>query len=448
MKKITALILTILIFIPAMSGLKLSAVSFQPNFVVNSEYAYLVSLDTGDVIYEKNSDVRTPPASLTKIMTAILVLENIEDLENTMITAPAVIFDELYGQNASTADFRHYEVASAKDLMYGMMLQSACEAASILGYYIGGDSVENFVAMMNDKAKEIGALDTHFSNAHGLYAEDQYTTARDMAIITQYAMKLPMFMEISCTTGYDIPPSNKHAESRYVTHTNIMLDKRRGGEYYYEYAKGIKTGTLDEAGRCLVSTASKDGSNYLLVTLKAPLKDEEGNAKRYELIGARNLYNWAFENFEQTRLLSPDEEIGEVAVEFSDGNNYVLVKPSAEYSTLWDKSVDLSTIERKISLAETVTAPVRKGAKLGTMELNFAGGNLITVDLVAVNDVERSELKYNLALAKEFFKTGWFKLAIGILIGLIVLYLVIYIVLTKKNRRRRKIKRVNRRKQF
>mgnify|MGYP003505664339 CR=1 FL=1 len=445
MKK-CSLFIVIALIVSIISTLPAGAVSFTPNKEIYSEAAYLVNLDTGITIYEKNADKQEYPASLTKIMTAILVLENVPDIDNTMITAPGYLFDELYKTGASTADFRPNETASAKDLMYGMILQSACEAASILADYVGKGNMANFVQMMNDKAKEIGATSTHFANPHGLFDANQYTTARDMAKITEYAMKLSKFSEIANTTSYTIGTSNKHSATRTISHTNIMLDKAKGGEYYYPYAKGIKTGTLDESGRCLVSTASKNGYNYLLVTLHAPLKDAEGKDKFYNYTDAITLYDWAFSYFKSTNILTTDEEIAEVPVKFSSGNDYVLVSPSDDFSTLWPTTLDFSSVQRVVNLEKDVVAPVKKGAKLGTIELKLSGETLATVDLIAKDNVERSDLEYNLNIAKQFTSSAWFKTAIGVIILLIVLYIIFYITVTRK--KRRKNKRVNKKRRF
>ena len=445
MKKCSILISLMLIFSMA-SSIHTNAVSFTPKDQVYSEAAYLENLDTGIVIYEKNADKQEYPASLTKIMTAILVLEKVPDIDNTMITAPGYVFDELYKSGASTADFRPYETASCKDLMYGMILQSACEAASILADYVGGGSVPNFITMMNEKAKSLGATHTNFTNPHGLFDPNQYTTARDMAIITKYALSLSKFSEIADTTTYTIGPSNKHTEPRTISHTNIMLDKVKGGEYYYQYVKGIKTGTLDESGRCLVTTASKDGYNYLLVTLNAPMKDEQGNNKFYNFIDTKALYQWAFQYFKYVPIITSTEEIDEVPVQYSNGNDYVLVRPAEDFSTLWPSTLDMSTVQRVIKLDENVIAPVKAGQKLGTIELKLSGESIATMDLVAKDDVERSALKYNLHLAKQFTDSIWFKIAIAVVILLIILYLVLHF--KSKNKKRRRIKTVNKKRQF
>lgn len=442
MKKISLMLAAVMIM-SLVSQLSVSALTFTPNTTIYSEAAYLINTDTGTLIYEKNSKEKMYPASLTKIMTAILVLENIDDLENTQIEAPSYIFDELYGLGASTADFRPYETATADELMYGLMLQSACEAGSILADYVGG-SVENFVLMMNDKAKELGCTNTNFVNAHGLHDPNQYTTAEDMAKIMAYAQTVPNFEKIAGTYSFEIGASNKHTEPRTVYNTNKMLLK--SSDYYYEPIKAGKTGTTDEAGRCLATTASLDGYNYLLVVMGGPLLDEEGNTFQSAFVDSKTLYEWAFTYFKPTTLLSTTEEMGEVAVNYSDGNEFVIVYPAEEYSALWPTSIDATAIERKTILPESIDAPVVRGQKVGTLELKCSGETLATVDLLAGSDVERSAWKYNLEVAKNFLKSPWLIAALVIIGVLIVGYIVIYITVNRK--KRRAMKRINKRRKF
>ncbi|MFA5659370.1 MAG: serine hydrolase, partial [Oscillospiraceae bacterium] len=302
-----------------------SAVSFVPPETVYSEAVYMVNLDItdengyGTVVFKQNENKLMSPASLTKIMTALLVLEHFEGneqaLKSTYISAPSTAFDELYLQDASTADFRIGEEASYSDLLYGLMLQSACEAANIIAYNLGKDnSMADFVRQMNEKAEELGATNTHFTNPHGLYSESQRTSARDLAIITQYAInKYPILLEIASTQNYDLEATNKHSSTRTVVNTNYMMSPTNGGDlYYYPYVKGIKTGTLDEAGRCLITTAEKNGFTYLLVTLNAPLKDENGNKIFYNFIDHKTLYEWAFSTLSYEKILTNGEEVAEV----------------------------------------------------------------------------------------------------------------------------------------
>ena len=428
-------------------GLKASAVTFTPNFVVESDAAYLVNLDKNMVLYEKNADKRCYPASLTKIMTAILVLENIPDLDNTYIEAPLVVFDELYMTGASTCDYSRGEVASANDLMHAMLMASACEAAGTLAYYVGGESIPNFVDMMNAKAEEIGCTGTHFVNPHGLFDADQYTTARDIGLITQYAISnYPKFMEIAGTVEYELSPTNKHINGweNPIYHTNNML--KPASEFYYAYAKGIKTGTLDESGRNLVTMASKDGNNYMLVTLGAPMYLEDGSKANYQYTDHKNIYEWAFNTFEYKKLLKNEEAVAEVLVKFGQEKDHVSISPKNEFSMLWPNTYDENNISREIVKDDEVQAPVKKGDKLGTMTLKLSGETLFTTDLVANEDVEISMLDYNIDLAKKFTKSSMFKIAAGAAVLLVVAYVIIYVSATKKKKRR--IKRVNKSRRF
>ncbi len=451
MKKLAMLIAAV-IMVTVIMPLKSYAVTFTPGFKVESEAAYLVNLDKDIVVYEKNSLKKMYPASLTKIMTAIIVLDNVKDLDNTYFEAPLVVFDDLYGQGASAVGYSRGEVASVTDLMYSMMMYSACESAGILAYHVGGESIPNFIDMMNQKAQELGCTGTNFTNPHGLYDDDQYTNARDMAIITQYAIdNYPKFMEFACTTEYTMKATNYQQEGwATIYHTNKMLSS--SSEYYYQYARGIKTGTLDESGRNLITSARKDGNNYLLVTLGGPMYDDEGNAVFDHFIDHKNIYEWAFNTFEFKTVLSSTQEITEVPVKYGEEKDYVILVPSGEYATLWPNTLDVSTLKADI-LTEgfldengQIMAPVKKGQKLGTYSLSLSGEVLCTVDLVANQDITLSETQYNLDKAKAFLGSFWFKLAIGIAIVLIILYIVIYIKINSKKKRR--MKRVRNKRKF
>lgn len=451
MKKISMLLAAFMI-LTIISPLKSYAVTFSPSFKVESEAAYLVNLDKNIVVYEKNSTKKMYPASLTKIMTAIIVLDNVKDLDNTYYEAPLVVFDDLYGKGASAVGYSRGEQASVSELMYSLLMYSACESAGILAYHVGGESIPNFVDMMNQKAQDLGCTGTHFTNPHGLYDDDQYTNARDMAVITQYAINTyPKFMEIACTTEHTMKATN-YQEDGWATiyHTNKMLNP--SSEYYYEYARGIKTGTLDESGRNLISTARKDGNNYLLVTMGGPMYDEDGNAVYKHFIDQKNIYEWAFNTFEYKTLLNTNEEITEVPVKYGEEKDYVILVPSEEYTTLWPNTLDKSTIKTEINTDGfldddgRIMAPIEKGQKLGTFSMSIAGEQLCKVDLVANESISMSQKDYNIDKAKAFISSFWFKLAIVVALVLIVLYIILYISVTKKKRRR--VKKVRSKRRF
>lgn len=444
MKKMLSIVICV-VFTAVILTFNVSAVTFTPDFEVYSEAAYLVGLDTGDVVYSKNADEQLVPASLTKIMTAAILLEQFQDdisvLSTTYVCGTSECFDELYLTGASTADIQIGEMVSYKDLLYALMLRSACEAANIIAYNVAG-SLEAFVDMMNEKAEELGCENTHFTNAHGLFYENHYTTAHDMAIITQYVMSLPMFTEIACTESYTMEATAYH-EERTIIHTNYMMSKTNGGDYYYEYVKGIKTGTLDEAGRCLVSLAYKDGYSYLLVTLNAPMYDDNGNTVYYNFIDHKNIYEWAFDNLVYTEIVTGTEEKAEVAVEYGDGQDYVIVVPAETFSMMWNTNISTSSIHEVITLSSDVVAPVSAGDVLGTLELQYSGETLAVIDLVSETDLGRSESAETLAIMQSFIGSDQFyKAAMYSAIFFLVytvLIIVLKIIVRRVNKKRVKV---------
>lgn len=431
---------TIFSYIPA------SAVTFTPNFTVSSEAAVLINLDKDIIVYEKNPTKKMYPASLTKIMTAIVVLDHVKDLDNTEYEAPLVVFDDLYGKNPSAVGYSRGEIITANDLMYSMLMYSACESAGILAYNVGGESIPNFIDMMNAKAEEIGCTGTHFVNPHGLYDDDQYTNARDMALIAKYAVdNYPKFVEIATTTEYTLHATNYHEEGWLtIHHTNAMT---QNGEFYYEPVRGLKTGTLDESGRNLISMATKDGNNYLLVTMCAPMYNEDGTKANDQYTDQENIYEWAFNTFSYEKILSKTEEITEIPVKLGDNAEHVLLVPSEDFYTLWPNTLDRADLKAEINTDGyldadgAVIAPVEKGQVFGTYTLSLSGEVICTAELVAKDPVALSQLDYNIMKAKAFIGSFWFKAAAAAAAVLIALYITVYILATRK--RRRKMKKIS-----
>lgn len=453
MKKLSVIVAVIMLFTVLLPlDIKTSALTFTPNFTVNSEVAVLINLDKDIVVYEKNPTKKVYPASLTKIMTAMVVLDNVKDLDNTTFEAPLVVFDELYGMGASAVGYSRGEVATVTDLMYSMLIYSACESAGILAYNVGGESIPNFINMMNEKAAAIGCTGTNFVNPHGLHDPEQYTNARDMALIAKYAVEnYPKLVEIACTQKYVMKATNYQADGwATIYHTNKMLST--GSDFYYQYARGLKTGTLDESGRNLCSMARKDGNNYLLVTMGAPMKDAEGNKANGQYEDHKNIYEWAFNNFSYEKIVSNTQEITEIPVLLGQDSDHVLLVPAEEFSTLWPSTLDTSNLKVEINTSEftdengSVMAPVEKGQKLGTYTLSLSGEVLCSMDLIAKDSVELSQLDYNIMKAKAFLNSSWFKLAAVIAGVLIVAYVVIYIAATSK--RKKKMKKVKGKRRF
>lgn len=416
---------------------------FDPNTdKIYSEAVYMVNTDTGDVVYKKNESKKMYPASTTKIMTCIIALEHLsEGSLSKKVEVPYDCFNDFY-EDPNYSDPSNAAIEplqdnlTYKDCLYALMLPSACEAANILAYNIGGGSITKFIGMMNEKAKELGCTGTNFVNAHGLHNDNNYTTAEDLYKMTKYAYdKFPLFKKITSTYEYEMPKNDANP-SGYSIYSTISL-LRPGSVYEYEYAYGTKTGTTDEAGRCLVS-AAKNQYNYILVTLGAPVKDKNGEYYDdwYSMVDALNLYKWAFTNFEMATVVNKDEQITEVKVEMGESATHVILTPESDYTALMPKSVKESGVQKVFKAYESVQAPVKKGDILGVMDVKFKGETIATMNLVANNNVARSDVEYYIEKAKDEFDKPWFKVSA---VGIVVLLICFIVTRTIENSKRRKL---------
>lgn len=282
----------------------ISNFDFGCNVKTKSETVLLVNLDTGVTVYSKNADVKRYPASLTKIMTYIVVAENVSDFtQKVKIKASVLKPLEGTGSSQSAVSDNIGKSFTIEQLLKCLMISSGNDAALVLADYVGGEGgVTHFVQMMNDKAKKLKCKNTHFVNPHGLHDPNHYTTAEDIYKIASYALMLPEFSDITNTISYTIGDT-------YYSSTNHLIDSTT--EYYYQYAKGIKTGTTDQAGRCLVTQAVADGYSYMAVLMKAPYNEEQGIDEYYNMEDAAALFRWAFQNIELKEIVSRETPVCE-----------------------------------------------------------------------------------------------------------------------------------------
>ncbi len=248
-----------------------------------SPYAVLVDLESGNVLAEQNSAERMYPASLTKIMTALIAIEETEDMEQTT-TLPSDIFPSLYEENASLAGFQPGETVTWKDLLYGVMLPSGAECCLTFARQIAG-SEGAFVDLMNKKAEELGMNDTHFANATGLQDKKHYSTVRDIAVLLRYALENDTFRQVFTARRYSVPPTVYHSEG--FTFYNTMFQAMDNAGISDDDILGGKTGYTEKAGLCLASLAEINDREYILVTAKA---DGNHYTEPYHVIDAENVY--------------------------------------------------------------------------------------------------------------------------------------------------------------
>lgn len=398
---------------------------------VKATAALLVDLNGDVVLYEKNAGERRYPASITKVMTALLVLEAVDSGKLSLtqeITASETALMNLdsYG---SSADIKPGEIMTVKDLLYCMLLVSANESCNILAEAVDG-SVDAFVAHMNRRAEELGCEDTHFTNTHGLHNPDHYTTAWDIYLLAREAIKNDTLMALCNTLSYDVPATNM-SESRELHTTNSLISNWKILGYLYEGASGIKTGTTDEAGHCLVSSASRQGRTMICVVLGC-----EGSGDTVESFSeTARLYDYGFDNFSLRTVLREDDLIQEVPVSLSKENSAVVVHPAQDTMAILPNDVNPEDLERTVTLrSETAMAPITAGDVLGEITLSYEGRACATVDLLAQYDVTASRfltVKYHVI---QFFHKTVVQVIL-IVLAVLVIALIVWLKVLRPRRR-------------
>lgn len=314
-----AIVAAALLFIPTVSAQALSA-----------EHAILLDAQSGRVLYEKDADSRSLIASTTKIMTGLVVCEQCNVLDRVEIMPEAV------GIEGSSMYLKAGEVLTVQELLYGLLLQSGNDAAVALAIYCGG-TVEGFAEMMNDKARTLGLKNTHFENPNGLDSENHYSTARDLAVLTEYAMENPIFAKTVSTKTVTVG-------NRVLTNHNKLL-------WRYDGAEGVKTGFTRAAGRILVSSAQRNGRRLIAVTINAP-DDWNDHAK---------LLDEGFQRFTMTTMAQKGQVIAQTEV-LGGRDETVNLIAAADFA--YPLAED-ETARMILAGPGFVYAPVEKGAKAG-----------------------------------------------------------------------------------
>ena len=413
----------------AIAGLSTIAPAFadyDPGFDVDAESVYLINLDTGKVIYEKDADKKIYPASTTKIMTALLALENIPDLDAPQVELKLYIQNALSGTGASLAGILRGESFSPRELLYASMLPSGNEAAMMLGDYVGDGSLDYFAEMMNERAAELGAANTHFVNASGMHDDDHYTTAYDMYLITKAALENETFRQI-VSTRYYYAGEDQNGNPLHWNTTNFLISP--GSTYYYPYATGVKTGTTDEAGRCLVSTAEKNGYHYLMVMMGAPQYDSNGEKLEENMVFKQSIYDWAFGSFSNKTLIEKDLGVGEVPLKLArGGKDYLLIKSGEVFTDLLPNEIEASSITLELDLPAVVNAPVKEGEQVGTIRLMLAGEEIGSVPAVAAEQADASLIATLIDKFKRLFRSFLAKFIVVFVALSIIAYITVTIL--------------------
>ncbi|MBQ8001999.1 MAG: D-alanyl-D-alanine carboxypeptidase [Clostridia bacterium] len=390
----------------------------------------LIDADTGEVLYGKNENEKMYPASTTKIMVALLALENLELDESVTATNSAI---SLLPPGHTNIGILNGETLTVRQLLYGLMLASAGDAANVLGERISG-SVDEFVKLMNKRALELGMKNTNYMNASGAHDPLHYTTASDMALLARKAMENEVFREIVKTDAYIIPPTEQYTEERRCLNTNHLVSKKKSSKYFYKYATGIKTGFTNDAKRCLVASAEKNGITLITVVLGADVVEMQ----MMDFVDTTNLFEYGFANYKRPNVVSQGSIIAQSPIKSAKGENRVLLEAGASLSKLIAIDEELGEITHTETINKNIKAPISRGDVLGEAEYFVDSVSVGKIPLVATKDYAFDPIKNILGVIAAIFTSPWLYLPF-------VLFFVALVIIRQYNYNKRRKQRAEER---
>ena len=354
--------------------------------------AVLMTQDKGEVIFEKDPDSIRYPASMTKILTVLLGLMFVDDLEETITVSETAVN---VPEDSSTMHLKVGEEIRFIDVLYGTMLVSANDGANVIAEVVSGD-VDRFVAMMNETAASLGCQNTHFVNPHGYHDDNHYSTARDMAIIAREAMKNETFREIARTVTYQIPRTNMQRARTLTTKSDYMLpgSEESPNKYYYEYATGIKTGSHSRSGWCFAGSASKDGVDLVSIVMYTGKRNRWNDTiklmnygfSQYMSVTPADLYNMNPITIETSNYSTSDTNRGKIKLLCKPlEGSATIVATKSDIKRMADNLTDLVFIQYD----RDFQAPIEAGEQIGTMTYFPERGDPVVYALTAGRSVEQ-----------------------------------------------------------
>ena len=349
---------------------------------IGCKAAYVAEPTTGKIIYEKNAHEKMYPASTTKILTALVVMEKCGLTDTAVVSQNAL---DLVPEGYSNAQLKSGEELSISDLLYALLIPSANEAANVLAEHVSG-SVEAFAELCNNRAKELGCETLHFVNPNGLHSEDHYCSAYDLYLIAKECKKHEIFNEIVKTTSFTVPETNIYPrKDRILKNTNSLI-LPNSLSYYYPYCTGIKTGHTTPAGECLVASSSHDNIDLISVVLGGGTNSKGLNERFYD---TKQLFEFVYNNYSMKEISKKDDVITNINVKHATKETASLdIVISADIATILPNDIDIKKIHKTIAMDENISAPIEQNQVLGKVTF-YADGLNYTVDLIASHQVEK-----------------------------------------------------------
>lgn len=396
MKKVLSFLLIFVLFIAKTSALELD---------ISSKNAILYNLDNGEVLYEKGADEKVSIASLTKIMTALVALENIDNIDEQIVLTKED-FEGLVEANAVQAGFTVGEVVTYKDLLYGLLLPSGADAAKALARNIAG-SEEAFIEKMNTKVAKLNLKSTHFSTVIGLDDSANFSTAKEVATIFKEALKNEQFKTIITTQNYT------SSDGKIKFNSTIQSNAKK---YNIEipYVLGGKTGTTSDAGLCLATIAKENGVNYMLITLGATYDKKAP----HNIEDAKTIYDYFIKNYGNQLVVNKEKSFMEIKTKYTDDETLKLY-PTKNITLYLKNDYNKNGIKYVYNGKGEITPFDKKGEKLGTLNIYYQDKLLDTQDIIL-----NKNLKFNLL---SFIKEEFIKIIIAIVSIIIIITSIIMI---------------------
>lgn len=391
---------------------------------IQAEAAILMDAKTGTVLFEKNANERHYPASITKIMTALLAIENLNPTDIISFSQDA-IFSIERGSSHIALDVG--EQITVDQALHALLLASANEVANGLAEKVSG-SIDNFAAVMTNKAKELGAKNTHFANPHGLHDENHYTTAYDMALITRNIYNNEYFLEIMSTPTYQIPPTNKTSEVRPLAQQHSMLNKFKDSSIYREDVIGGKTGYTDIARQTLVTTARKNGIDLIVVILKG---------ERNEIYkDTTALLDYGFGSYKSLELHTPNDTLARLPIySIKSGKLYELgtgkISVSETKNIMVENDLKQRELITQVDLPEHLEIGVQENDVVGTITYINQGKTLAQSELI-VSAIDFTPAPYKANYPPVSQTISKLSLIFSTLIGAIILITIVIILIRLK----------------
>lgn len=412
-----------IMFIEKTSIENVKAAEVWPSSIdVSSNGAIVMEIESGAILYDKNMNTQFYPASITKVLTTLLAVENCKMDEIVTFSSDAVFKNE--------GDTSHIgrdlgEQMTMEQCLYAVMLESANECAYAVAEHVGGGDINKFIDMMNEKAKELGCKNSHFANPNGLPNPDHYTSPYDMALISKAAYNNKTFAKITGTKSYTIPPTNKHSEPTLLNNHHAMLNYYQTNKYLYDYCVGGKTGYTDASGATLVTYAKKDGMTLVCVTMNA--------AQPAHYVDTTNLFNYCFDNFAVYNMSNNGasflENVSSKLGALNEDSKYIKV---ADNGTV----ILPKTAEFKDAKVSVVPTKEKNGNVVGQLKYTYADRYVGKADLIfekgdkvpyPFHNIDEEDGGSSLTYFRFDFKM------VLIIVGAVLLLLLVYYFLKSKS---------------